>query len=295
MLRRAAGAPVSYAQLQDVGIEFPASVVSELELAGVSVERCDVVEPGARRLAAVRLDPPREPPEMPAQSSGLALQSSASAMRSSGLAPRSSVLGLRSSVLALRNPRTSIARPLRALGDSVEKLSLPAAALLAAASVVTALVLVAVFGGGRTHHVAVTHRKLTPAVSAVARNHVPAAFEAGSAVGPLPRATPTPVSPTLAAQLEAQGHEMLESGRYGEAIALLEKSLTATGENVKDCLQPASETCLTYAYALYDLGRALRLDGDAAAAVPVLRRRLQIEDQRPIVQVQLELALERTS
>ena len=28
--------------------------------------------------------------------------------------------------------------------------------------------------------------------------------------------------------------------------------------------------CLTYAYALYDLGRALRLSGDPAAAVPIL-------------------------
>jgi tetratricopeptide (TPR) repeat protein len=217
------------------------------------------------------------------------------ALRSYGLALRSSGLALRSSGLALRNARTSVARPLRALGDGVEKLSLRAAALLAGGSVVTALVLVALSGGGRAHPVAVRHRKLRPAASGVAPSHVPGAYEAGSAVGPLPRATPTPVSPALAAQLEAQGHELLEGGRYDEAIALLEKSLTATGENLKDCLQPASETCLTYAYALYDLGRALRLDGDAAAAVPVLRRRLQIEDQRPIVQVQLELALARTS
>ena len=28
--------------------------------------------------------------------------------------------------------------------------------------------------------------------------------------------------------------------------------------------------CLTYAYALYDLGRALRLSGDPTAAVPIL-------------------------
>jgi hypothetical protein len=34
LLRKAAGAPVSYAELQDAGIEFPASVVSELELSG---------------------------------------------------------------------------------------------------------------------------------------------------------------------------------------------------------------------------------------------------------------------
>jgi hypothetical protein len=39
LLRKAAGAPVSYAELQDAGIEFPASVVSELELAGVPGRR----------------------------------------------------------------------------------------------------------------------------------------------------------------------------------------------------------------------------------------------------------------
>jgi hypothetical protein len=39
-LRRAVGQPVSYDELRDAGIEFPASVVSELELAGLPVERC---------------------------------------------------------------------------------------------------------------------------------------------------------------------------------------------------------------------------------------------------------------
>ena len=88
---------------------------------------------------------------------------------------------------------------------------------------------------------------------------------------------------------------MLESGRYGEAITVLERALTATGGDIQDCAQPASETCLTYAYALYDLGRALRLDGDAAAAVKVLQRRLLIENQRPTVQAQLELAIAQAS
>jgi tetratricopeptide (TPR) repeat protein len=270
MLRRAAGAPVSYAHLHDAGIEFPASVVSELELAGVSVERCDVHTRDAGRLVGVRIDPPREQFEIPIQSS----------------------------VFALRDARTSIARVLRALGDSVKKRWLPVAALLAAGSVVAALVLVALSDGGRAH-VAVVHRQLRPVVSAAARSHAPAAPEAGAAVGPqarpVPRAAPTPVSPTLAAQLEAQGHEMLEAGRFSEAIAMLDKTLAATGENLQDCLRPASETCLTYAYALYDLGRALRLDGDPAAAVPVLQHRLQIENQRATVQAQLELALAQTS
>ena len=53
-LRRAAGAPVSYAEFREAGVEFPASVVSELELAGVAIERCFGEGRGA---VGVRLDP----------------------------------------------------------------------------------------------------------------------------------------------------------------------------------------------------------------------------------------------
>jgi hypothetical protein len=271
MLRRAGGAPVSYAQLRDAGIEFPASVVSELELAGVSVERCDVRQRGARRLVGVRLDPSRAQSEMPAT---------------------------QPSAPAPRDARMSAARVLLAPGDSVAKRWLPLAALLAV-GVAAALVLVAPSGSRRAVQVAAARRQLRPRVSAAAHSHVRAAPEAGAAVAPqgrpAPRAAPTPVSPAVAARLEAEGHEMLEGGRYVEAIAVLERTLPATGEDLRDCLRPVSETCLTYAYALYDLGRALHLDGDPAAAVPILQRRLRIENQRPTVQAQLELALARTS
>ncbi len=270
MLRRAAGASVSYAQLQDAGIEFPASVVSELELAGVSVERCDIHKRGARRMTGVRLRPPRELSEMPTPPSGFALPDS----------------------------RESVARLTRALADRVTKPSWRVAALLAG-GLAAALLIVALSSGGRGHHVAVAHRQLRAAGSAAARSHIRAASQAGAGAGgrarPAPRAALTAPSPALAAQLDAQGHEMLERGRYGEAIAVLEQTLSATGENLEDCLQPVNETCLTYAYALYDLGRALRLDGNSAAAVPVLQRRLQIENQRPTVQAQLELALAQRS
>ncbi|TMM00699.1 MAG: hypothetical protein E6G05_11010 [Actinobacteria bacterium] len=56
---------------------------------------------------------------------------------------------------------------------------------------------------------------------------------------------------------------------------------------LNDCLEPTSDTCLTYAYALYDLGRALELNGEASAAVPVLEKRLQIDNQRDIVAAEL--------
>ena len=61
-LRRAAGAPVSYAELREAGVELPASVVSELELAGVTIERCFGEERGA---VGVRLDPANDPAARP--------------------------------------------------------------------------------------------------------------------------------------------------------------------------------------------------------------------------------------
>ena len=55
-------------------------------------------------------------------------------------------------------------------------------------------------------------------------------------------------------------------------MPILKRAMAATGEDVSACVEPDSTMCLTYAYALYDLGRALRLSGDPAAAVPILER-----------------------
>jgi hypothetical protein len=67
-------------------------------------------------------------------------------------------------------------------------------------------------------------------------------------------------------------------------------TLTATGAQLAGCLHPASTACLTYAYALFDLGRALRLSGHPAAAVRLLQARLQIDDQRTVVALELARA-----
>jgi hypothetical protein len=45
-----------------------------------------------------------------------------------------------------------------------------------------------------------------------------------------------------------------------------------------------------FAYAMYDLGSALRLEGDPHAAIPILSERLQIDNQRPAVEEELDLA-----
>ncbi|MHB1537738.1 MAG: hypothetical protein ACYCYN_04400, partial [Solirubrobacteraceae bacterium] len=54
VLRDANGNPVSYEQLRHAGIEFPASVACELELAGVDIERCHLERAGGDGTAASR-------------------------------------------------------------------------------------------------------------------------------------------------------------------------------------------------------------------------------------------------
>jgi tetratricopeptide (TPR) repeat protein len=117
---------------------------------------------------------------------------------------------------------------------------------------------------------------------------------ANSPSAPRPK-SPIAVSPAAAATFEADGHQLLTSGRYGAAIGDLRDAIEASGGSLASCSQPTTEACLTYAYALYDLGRALQLDGDPAAAIPVLNRRLRIDNQREVVAQELELARKATA
>jgi hypothetical protein len=97
-------------------------------------------------------------------------------------------------------------------------------------------------------------------------------------------------SALTATQLEARGHKLLGEGHYAAAIGDFRAALAATGQSPAHCGVPGSEACLTYAYALYDLGRALRLAGKPGAAVPVLTKRLRIDNQRRTVKNELGLA-----
>jgi hypothetical protein len=72
----------------------------------------------------------------------------------------------------------------------------------------------------------------------------------------------------------------MDGGNYTGAIPVLQHAVAQ-----------AAPSSLTYAYALYDLGRSLRLAGDPRAAVPILYRRLQIPNQTDTVRTELTLAL----
>jgi len=86
-------------------------------------------------------------------------------------------------------------------------------------------------------------------------------------------------SQALAVTLEARGHQLMLEGSYAAALPVLRRAVAT-----------APTTTLTYAYALFDLGRTLRLDGHPGAAIPILKRRLRIPNQPWIVRQELLLA-----
>jgi hypothetical protein len=286
-LRAANGAPVSFAELREMGVENPALLGYELAAVGLAVER---QRTNALTLAVspdqvTGAPPPTRPPD------GVETPSSRERFPE---APNRANRASRA--LSLPRPRV---RPSVAAGVAL--------------GVVVALGALALALGGRpantTTSLVGTHvRGRPPARHGVASSggRVRSRPDGGGALGTAARsersASPTaapnpsaikpkpPVSPASAATFEAAGHQLLMAGQYGSAIGDLRNAVSASGGSLTSCSQPTTEACLTYAYALYDLGRALALAGDPAAAVPVLRERLQIDNQREVVEQELDLA-----
>ena len=106
----------------------------------------------------------------------------------------------------------------------------------------------------------------------------------GSAGAQAPPAAEPPASAPVSddpAELNDQGYALMQDGRYDEAIPLLQRAVDSFPEGSQE---------LTYAYALYNLGRSLRLAGRADEAVPVLEQRLRIPNQTQTVEQELEAA-----
>jgi hypothetical protein len=82
------------------------------------------------------------------------------------------------------------------------------------------------------------------------------------------------------AELNDQGYGLIQEGRYDEAIPILQRAV--------EQLAPIGD--LTYAYALFNLGNALRLGGRPEEAIPFLEQRLEFPDQRDVVERELDLA-----
>ncbi len=107
-----------------------------------------------------------------------------------------------------------------------------------------------------------------------------------SAAGATPSAAAEVPEPTgsddeLGSALNQEGFELLQAGDYEGAIPILEEAVSAFSPETED---------LDYAYALFNLGNALRLSGRPEEAIPVLERRLAIPNQTEVVRRELAAA-----
>lgn len=92
---------------------------------------------------------------------------------------------------------------------------------------------------------------------------------------------PTGANPARGSELNEQGYAMVQAGEYEAAVPVLEEAVRSFPKGTED---------LNYAYALFNLGNALRLSGRPEDAIPVLEQRLQIPNQTGTVQKELEAA-----
>jgi tetratricopeptide (TPR) repeat protein len=183
------------------------------------------------------------------------------------------------------SPRTGSHPPVAYRPSARRRARIPALVALVA-GVIASIAIAGTMGGGGGH----------PAQSAAsvqhqtsAATHKTEAAPRKPATTPKPKTTPTvtvtpaaaTTPPPTADTLEARGHQLMADGNYTAAIATL-----------REAVQAADPGSLTYAYALFDLGRSLRLAGDPKAAVTVLYQRLQIPNQTGVVRQQLQLALQ---
>jgi hypothetical protein len=289
MLRRARGSPVSFVRLQEAGVEFPASVVFELELAGVAVARCRVDAGGARPSPAVRLDPGRDTanPSLGDRDDGYPAEP-VTAQAPGDFAP---------SGVVLAGPSATSVR--RWLPHGV--LLILAAILAAGALLLTTAHPGSVARGGLQSHIlshpqsnaSGSHRR--GASSAHERSRRPTRSTRPARPAHIHSSRPRLLSPAQAWTLDIRGHDLLLARNYGAAITALRAAMAATGKRLLGCRQPTTETCLVYGYALYDIGQALLLGGHPAAAVPVFERRLLIDNQLPVVEAALTLARTRAA
>ena len=75
--------------------------------------------------------------------------------------------------------------------------------------------------------------------------------------------------PASGPELNAQGFELMQAGRYEEAVPVLQQAVATWPEDSRD---------IEYAYALFNLGKSLTEAGDPEAAIPYLEKRLTFDE-----------------
>jgi tetratricopeptide (TPR) repeat protein len=105
--------------------------------------------------------------------------------------------------------------------------------------------------------------------------------EAAPAASAAQEEQPVSYDPARGAALNDEGFRLMNAGAYDEAIAKLQAAVDSFPPGTSD---------LNYAYALFNLGKSLRLAGRPDEAVPILEERLKIPNQQDTVQRELDLA-----
>jgi serine/threonine-protein kinase len=158
----------------------------------------------------------------------------------------------------------------------------PIAVLIAALLVAGGAIAAITSGGDDNGTPAVAPTSKAPAKKAKAKKKTTTTQAQQTSSQPTQSQTQTTQAPATGgspSQMQLQAHNLINQGKYDEAIAL-DKQVVAQG----------SGSGLTYAYALYDLGHALRLAGRPDEAIPILEQRMKINNQRGVVKQELEAA-----
>ncbi len=137
--------------------------------------------------------------------------------------------------------------------------------------------------GGETSKKPAQEREAPAAAAAAQPEETAEAPEESAESEPATTSTSEPESSDTAggSALNEQGYEMIQAGEYDAAVPVLEEAVASFPEGSED---------LAYAYALFNLGNALRLSGRPEEAIPILERRLEIPNQTGTVEEELEAA-----
>jgi serine/threonine protein kinase len=167
----------------------------------------------------------------------------------------------------------------------------PGVAALAALAVVAGAAIAIAMGGGNNDGGGTSAASHPPTTHAAKQKAKPKATTQAQQAQQAPQTQETQqTQATQAAQsdnpvaLNNTGFALIQQGKPSDAVAPLQRSVSAFRTQGR-----TSE--IDYAYALFNLGNALRLSGQPAAAIPYLQERLRISNyKRGVVKKELQTA-----
>jgi eukaryotic-like serine/threonine-protein kinase len=167
----------------------------------------------------------------------------------------------------------------------------PGVAALAALAVVAGAAIAIAMGGGNNDGGGTSAASHPPTTHAAKQKPKPKATTQAQQAQQAPQTQETQqTQATQAAQsdnpvaLNNTGFALIQQGKPSDAVAPLQRSVSAFRTQGR-----TSE--IDYAYALFNLGNALRLSGQPAAAIPYLQERLRISNyKRGVVKKELQTA-----